>query len=306
MALVTLKNNTGVPQSIVFNGKQIILDANQEKDFIQVVADKFVEMRSPLVSAVEEDIGGIYEEEDDGLVWIANVTGNPDAPDKVMAKVYVDRRWQMVEVDNPKKEPRMLANKFDMGMKSYIAKDGAVEALNLPKKNIELPAFKRRALPSHEAKWWLNRDAIAEPAIRGCSIKSRPPTEFEPNPKNVDDWSLDDLRAYLKLMDPGAEMGRSESSVVSEAKKRGHRKPEEISAHIEEEKYLITKRIYFRLVDPQYAIPTKSQFLEFVHGQKEVQPVKEDFAAELIKKSTEEVKRKRTRKKKPPEATASA
>ncbi len=59
-------------------------------------------------------------------------------------------------------------------------------------------------------------------------------------------------------------------------------------------------------MDPQYAIPTKSQFLEFVHGQKEVQPVKEDFTAELIKKSTEEVKRKRTRKKKPPEATASA
>ena len=306
MALVTLRNNTGVPQSIVFNGKQIILEASQEKDFIQAVADKFVEMRSPLVSAVEEDIGGVYEEEDNGLIWVANVTGNPDAPDKIKAKMFVDRRWQMVEVDNPKKEPRLLSNKFDMGMKSYIAKDGALEALNLAKKTIQIPAYKRRALPANEAKWWLNREAMSEPHCRGCSIKSRPPTEFEPNPKNVDDWSLDDLRAYLKLMDPGAEMGRSESSVVSEAKKRGHRKPEEISAHIEEEKYLITKRIYFRLVDPQYSVPTKSQFLEFVHGQKEVKPVEEDFAADLIRKSTEEVKRKRTRKKKPPEASASA
>ena len=108
-------------------------------------------------------------------------------------------------------------------------------------------------------------------------------------------------------MDPGAEMGRSESSVVSEAKKRGHRKPEEVSAHIEEEKYLITKRIYFRLVDPQYSVPTKSQFLEFVHGQKEVKPIEEDIAAELIEKSAEQVKRKRGRpKKNPTEAPASA
>ena len=307
MALVTLKNNTGVPQSIVFNGKQIILESNREQDFIQAVADKFVESRSPLVSVVEEDVGGVYEDEDDGLIWIANITGNPDAPEKVLSKLFVDRRWQMVEIDNPKREPRMLVNKFDMGMKSYIAKDGAIEALNLPKRRIEIPPFKRRALPSNQAKWWLNRDAISEAAIRGCSIKSRAPTEFEPNPKNVDDWSLDDLRAYLKLMDPGAEMGRSEASVVSEAKKRGHRKPEEVSAHIEEEKYLITKRIYFRLVDPQYSVPTKSQFLEFVHGQKEIKPIEEDIAAELIEKSAEQVKRKRGRpKKNPTEAPASA
>ena len=84
MALVTLKNNTGVPQSIVFNGKQIILESNREQDFIQAVADKFVESRSPLVSVVEEDVGGVYEDEDDGLIWIANITGNPDAPESYL------------------------------------------------------------------------------------------------------------------------------------------------------------------------------------------------------------------------------
>ena len=47
MALVTLRNNTGVPQSIVFNGKQVILDPSQEQDFIQAIADKFVSWGSP-------------------------------------------------------------------------------------------------------------------------------------------------------------------------------------------------------------------------------------------------------------------
>tara|TARA_R110000744_G_scaffold61318_1_gene126698 strand:+ start:1102 stop:2025 length:924 start_codon:yes stop_codon:yes gene_type:complete len=307
MALVTLRNNTSIPQNIVFHGKQIILGSNEEMDFIEVVAEKFIELRSPLVSVVEEDVGGVYEDSQKDIIWVANMTGNPDAPDVIKAKLFVNRQWQMVDADNPKKKARPLTMFFDQGMRSYTAKDGALEALNLAKKEIKIPPYKRRALPSNEAKWWLNRDSVCEAHYRGCSIKSREPTDFEPSPGNIDEWALDNLRAYLKLMDPGAEMGRSQATVTSEAKKRGHRKDAEISAHVEEEKHLLMKRIYFRLVDPQYPVPSKSEFLEFVHGQKEVAPVEEDAAASMIEKSTQEVKRKRGRpRKNPPEAPASA
>ena len=98
----------------------------------------------------------------------------------------------------------------------------------------------------------------------------------------------------MRLLDPGAEMGRSNAEVVTYAKKVGHRKDEEIAAHVEEEKHLAMKRIYFRLVDPQYPVPTRKDFMEFVHGQKVVeqpfgvpcdstacleQPFREHFAA---------------------------
>ena len=304
MALVTLRNNTSINQNIVFQGKQIVLGPNEEADFIKPVADKFVEMRNPLVSVVEEDIGGVYDEVRDDIVWIANMTGDPDAPETVKAKMFVNRHWQMVDIENPKKKSRPLEMKCDQGMRSYTAKDGALEALNLPKKTIKIPPYKRRPLHKNEARWWLNRDAISEPQYRGSSIKSRPPTDFEPDPRNVDDWSLDDLRAYLKLMDPGAEMGRSEADVVSQAKKAGHRKEDEIYAHIEEEKYLTMKRIYFRLVDPQFPVPTKKEFMEFVHGQKVVEQTTEESAMELVEKSTEVVKRKRGRPRKTPEPEA--
>ena len=307
MALVTLKNNTSIPQNIVFQGKQIILDSNEEMDFIQAVAEKFIELRSPLVSVVQSEIGGVYDDQQPDVVWVANMTGNPDAPDVIKAKLFFNRQWQMIDTENPKKKARPLVMHCDQGMRSYTAKDGALEALNLPKKEIKIPPYKRRALPINEAKWWLNRDAVSETHYRGQSIKSRPPTDFEPNARDIDEWGLDDLRAYLRLLDPGAETGRSQATVVTEAKKRGHRKDEEVFAHVEEEKHLALKRIYFRLVDPRYPVPTKSEFLEFVHGAKEVVPVEEDYAENLIKKSTEAVKKKSVRRKKvSPEASTSA
>jgi len=304
MALVTLKNNTGVAQNVVFQGKQIILGPHEESDFIQAVADKFIEIRSPLVSVVQEEIGGVYEDTQSEIVWVANMTGNPDAPDVIKAKLFVNRQWQVVDTDNPKKKARPLVMYCDQGSRYYTAKDGALEALNLPKKEIKIPPYKRRALPAIEAKWWLNRDAVNENHFRGQSIKSRPPTDFEPNAKDIDEWSLDDLRAYLKLLDPGAEMGKSNAEVVTYAKKVGHRKEDEIAAHIEEEKHLAMKRIYFRLVDPQYPVPTKKDFMEFVHGQKVVEQTTEESAMELVEKSTEVVKRKRGRPRKKPEPEA--
>jgi hypothetical protein len=302
MALVRLRNNTGVAQNIVYDGRQIIMGPHEENDFVQTVADKFLEVRSPLVSLVQDDIGGVYEEQSPDIVWVANMTGNPDAPDQVKAKLFVNRQWQMVDTDNPNKPPRPLVLHCDMGMREYVAKDGATEALNLGKQEIRIPPYKRRPMPSSKARWWLNRDATGEPHFRRASIKSRAPTTFEPRPENIDDWSLDDLRSYLKLMDPQAELGRSEEQVAREAKKRNHRKDEEIRAHIEEEKNLTVKRLYFRLVDPRYPIPTRRDFEEFVRGAPEPEGIVSDDAVEKAEKQLTKAKRRRKSAEVQPEA----
>ena len=54
-SILTIKNNTGVPQSVVFKGRQIILDANGQRSFDSDIAKHFLSSRSPLVSMVEEE-----------------------------------------------------------------------------------------------------------------------------------------------------------------------------------------------------------------------------------------------------------
>jgi hypothetical protein len=296
MALVRLRNNTGVAQNIVHEGRQIIMGPHEENDFVKAVADKFLEIRAPLVGIVEDEIGGVYEEQAPDIVWVANMTGNPDAPDQVKAKLFVNRHWQMTDTDNPNKAPRPLVLRCDMGMREYIAKDGATEALNLGKQEIRIPPYKRRPMPSSKARWWLNRDATGEPHFRGASIKSRAPTAFEPSPENIDDWSLDDLRAYLKLMDPVADLGRSEEQVTKDAKKRNHRKAEEIKAHVEEEKALTMKRLFFRLVNPVYPIPTRAEFNEYLRGAPETQGTVTN--EDIINDAEKQLKKARTRRRK--------
>jgi len=58
--IVTLRNNTGVPQSIVFKGRQIVLDANSDGAYDEDIAKKFVENRSPLVAIVEEVADALF------------------------------------------------------------------------------------------------------------------------------------------------------------------------------------------------------------------------------------------------------
>ena len=79
MELSRIKNNTGVPQSIVHLGRQIALGPHETQQFAKEIADKFLENRAPLVSIVEEDLGGTYAEKDDSIMWLANTTGNIDA-----------------------------------------------------------------------------------------------------------------------------------------------------------------------------------------------------------------------------------
>lgn len=143
---------------------------------------------------------------------------------------------------------------------------------------------------------------MSEPHCRGAAIKSRAPSDFEPRPNTIDDWSLDDLRAYLKLMDPEAENGRSEEQVIRDAKKRNHRKPEEIEVHIEEEKSLIMKRLFFRLADPQYPVPSRRDFNEFIRGavQQEVQV--EDDVVDQVEKQLTKARRRNKSKDVQPEA----
>jgi len=292
MKLVRLRNNTGVAQNIVFQGRQIIMEPNEEADYHEDVANKFLEMRAPLISVAEEDINESFDGDQREYVWVANMTGNPDAPDRVHAKIFLNKQWQYADIPNPNKGARTLRRKSDGGQIEYVAKDGALEAMNSGKVTTEIPPFKRRKFSKTYATWWLNRDGLGDSQSRGSSIKSRAPSNFEPD-KN---WDLDEMRSFLKLMDPNADLGRSKDQVTKEAKKRNHRKQEEIEAHIRQEKTLCMKRLYFRLADPRYPIPTRAEFNEYLLGAPA--PSNETTNEDIIGDAEKQLKKARTRRRK--------
>ena len=300
MGLTTLKNNTGVPQSIVFKGRQIVIDGNAEQTFDEQVATMFLEMRQPLVIKAEDPVDA-FSDDPENMVWIANMTGNIDLPEKVQVKRLINKSWEYVDAPNPKRKKTEIKREWDMGMQSYTAKDGALEMLNLGKKWITVPAFSRRLFPKNVASWSLNRDSRLEPESRGSITKSRAPTEFEP----TSHWKLDDIRAYFRLIDPGAEVGPSEAEVRKAAKTdenavRAGESGE--AAYVDAAKRLIINRLFFRVVDPQYTLPTQAEFHEFITGVSGTAPDSEAAVLGLLASSTKAVqKRKRGRPRKKPE-----
>ena len=297
MELSRIKNNTGVPQSIVHMGRQIALGPHETHQFAKEVADKFLENRAPLVSIVEEDLGGTYAEKDDSIMWLANVTGNMDAPDMVKDKRFINKGWSTVDVENPNKGARDLSWMYDPGQEFYTARDGALESRNLFPVKYQIPSFMRRAVKKDVAQWILMRDSTSGPTTRGAVIASRAPAAFEPSMS----WSLNDMRAYLRLIDPDAEMVPSEEDVIKEAKKDSRIRQagdEGLIAAVGAMKRVCYKRLFFRIVDPRYTLPTEAEFREFVTGAPPQEIAAEEVVMGMIEKSEKDVAKTKRRRSK--------
>lgn len=285
-SIVTIKNNTGVPQSIVFKGRQIVLDAHGQGAFDSSIADSFIKNRSPLVSVMEEE-PDIYNTGTE-MVWIANFSGNQDIAETINVKKWAGGKWSYADIPNPLRDPVVVERWCDGGMREYTAKDGAPEAHNLGKIRFRIPPFTRRLFPKNLADWSLKRDAISE--ARGRIVKSRAPTNFEPN----ESWSLDDARGYLRLIDPSATVGPSEIDVRTKAAKD----PEAVKAgesgliaYVDEAKRVLLRRIFFRVANPQYHLPSIEEFGEFMRGEPVEQKSDADAVMDMLVGSAEEVKK---------------
>ena len=295
-SIVSIKNNTGVPQSVVFKGRQIILDAHGQGSFDSEIADHFIENRSPLVSKIEEE-ADLFDPSASEMVWVANFSGNKELPEAINVKQWANGRWQWADIPNPLRDPVVVERFCDGGMNEYTAKDGALEAHNQPKIRFRIPPYTRRLFPRDLATWSLHRDAMN--SIRGRIIRSRAPTNFEPN----NAWGLDDARGYLRLIDPSAPVGPSESDVRSNAAKD----PEAIRAgesglraYVDEAKRVLLHRIFFRVADPQYHLPTREEFNEFMSGEAPVEKSDADTVMDMLVGSAAETVKTKKRRGRPP------
>lgn len=269
MKLVKLKNTTTVTQAIMHEhedgtirqhslkaGEVKRLPSDVVKSFLKEVPDNVLIVAEEVNTAVEDEIPQEY-----GTIWLANVTGNPDAPDTVKAKRWnrEKRRYVIEEVPNPLKPETVQSRMWSPAQKEVMTPSGPTLA-SYPAKRVSLVPFSRREVPKDLAKWILRRDRNAQPESVGRIIKSRKPSGFEPD----ETWSLEDARLYLKYCDPAAELGKTEKEVLAEFDDKNSYEAQQA---LEEARSLVLRRCFFRVVNPDVVLPTKKSFETFKKSQ---------------------------------------
>jgi hypothetical protein len=98
------------------------------------------------------------------------------------------------------------------------------------------------------------------------------------------------------LIDPRAEVGKSEKEVREVARAN----PEAAAAgesgelaYVDAAKRDLLNRVHFRIVDPQYTLPTRFEFVEFVSGKVPSSVSDADAIMGIIAASNKEVKKRR-------------
>lgn len=274
----TVKNTSGVPQNVIYKGKQFLLSPFAEDTFSGEIARLFLERCAPIVVDTTENLGSTYAPDAEAsTVWIANVTGNPDAPDTVTESRLIKgtRKHEDVEVTNPNKKPRTLSRVENGGHLQYMTKSGLVQK-SLASKVWDVPPFRRRSMPKGSANWFIGRDGTQETG-RGAAIVSRAPSVFEPDIN----WGLDDMRTYMTLTDPTAPIGPSEATLKENNPNASKFDMEDL---VRVAKAELFKRLYFRLVDPRYRLPTRAEFNEYRTGKSQADLDKEKLD-ELLNES---------------------
>jgi hypothetical protein len=264
MNLKRIYNQTAVTQSISWKGVLLSIKPYEEQLVDPDIADAFLDRCMDFVVTAPDEFATVATmEPEKKTVWIANMTGNPDAPAKIELREWKEKQWQWIQCENPVKNPINL-REYALGpMVEYTSKDGVLEALNTPGKYITVPAFQRVEFDSGTAQWFLERSNMSSPVSRSGTfpkcVVSRKPSNFEPDMS----WDLNVMLAYLKFVDPDCKLPRDEQTVTKYMKKKT---AEEVRQALNEEKRLVMKKLYFRLVDPQYRLPTRREFEEFLKG----------------------------------------
>lgn len=256
----SIRNKTNVSQSIVYKGKQLILNPKEERAFPGDIADQFLEDCENYVELTPLNLGmSNAKAEDKKTIWIANVTGNPDLPETIPYVKLSGKDRISTTIPNPKREARTIARRFHLGMKEIQKGDGTLDGLNLGNMLISLEPFTRRELPKEIGEWFLHRDNLGEKEFTGACARSRAPTEFEPDMT----WELDDMRLYLRLVDPKALQCRSDHEVRIQAVAA----EQDVDIALFEEKALCMKRLFFRLIDTKYRVPTAMEFTKLKEAE---------------------------------------
>jgi hypothetical protein len=287
MKFVDLRNTTDVPQTCLHDGALHVIGAKEEATFNVGLAEAFLSQCPGAIEMFEnEEVNEVEERgfRDDGYVWVANMTGNPDLPETVTVDGPYSkekRQWTKEAIPNPKLQPVTQQRWFDLGEEEYRTVQG-VFARNLGRELIAISPYKRMRLPENVAKWFLRRDGRGQVEHRGAVIESRQPSSFEP----TNSWELDDIKLWVSLIEP---------SIAAKIKTTAQCPTER---DLLDEKKLALRRAFFLAANPKYPLPSRAKFdsLRNTLKNKDTVFAEEDNDSEESAFMTEPKKRGRPRK----------
>ena len=259
---VQVRNLTGNAQQIIHHGTIYKLGAHQEASFPEALAEVIVAQLAPAVeradlfeSTVEVDTAKPR------TMWLANMTGDPDAQEFVEGAKKFDAKTQSMRADkipNTGKQAITVSRNMRQKEKMVATKSG----MNLfapPPKKLEIKPYRRKEFLYAEAQFMLSRERrrlAGLGAVTPLVVQCDAPREFEPTIK----WSLDDLRLYLKLAWPDANeahLGQSEAQIKSKSKN----KSSDAVGKVETAKAEVFKRILIKvLFNRRVKAPTQAQW----------------------------------------------
>lgn len=255
----TIRNTLNKEISVLWNGKRVLLKPFEEITVAGAIAQRFVEIHGHVIEKMdpEELFGSVSEEQKPATIWIANATGNPDAPDEVTVSAYDKEKqdWLPKVIKNRFKQP-LPANYLMKGAEEiFIDEDGGRSSRLHAQQSINIPAYKIAEVPYHFGQFILRRAFNSSIAGHTKVIKSREMPAWRP----VIAWSIEDLRVYLSLC---------KTVDFRETKKYGETTPqlkvrykgEQFDARVYQAKIDLLKHIFFCLIDPKVQLPTREDF----------------------------------------------
>lgn len=248
MSTKIIKNTTPITQFIFWKQGRYEIKPGEDQAFAEEVANKFlVDLAGKVVLlASESDFSGFEEViEKPTWVYLANMTGNPDASTTTRAMRYdkqlKEDRW--TEIPNPVKQPRDLTWIRDMGQVAAVDQWGKDFFQNQPPRLLRLPVYKRMRFSAEDADYILMQESHNRGGEYGGAVVRSREVKFCPHV----DWDLDDMRIFLEMLDPNVPLPAAKADLVStdqEAK----------------EKYLCLQRIHFRISDPDFPLIAEEDF----------------------------------------------
>jgi hypothetical protein len=274
MASKTLQNLTDRPLPIFYEGTQYTLEARGQPgstrplpsdvaDFAKAQYGNFV------MELGEQDAVSYVNKVIDQDVWLANMTGNPDAPfDFLVKKVRNKKTGELEErrEENENREPQIVEEQMGARHEFYegkfmgISGTQGMNTRTIPARTWRIMPYQRVKVSALIAAEFLKRDMSRLPHQQGKVIQSRAPGEFEPRMN----WPPDQKRAWLELVDQKfrrnpALLGKSEKDIRAEF---GDDKISKAAADqaVAEADDTLWRHCVLRTFDPTYALPSERDF----------------------------------------------
>lgn len=274
MKPAAVRNTSRVEQYVIIDGRRHAVAPYQIKVFDADIATAFLERCAPHCIS-EGGINSIDEDQPFGeRVWLYNLSGNPDVPQEITIEEYEKGKQVKRSIPNPQFEGRVIGHKLGGGEK-IVSVRGEVTSLRYPPRQLMLYPWTRKAFEKEHAEFFLKREN--EHAIsHRLAVRSRAPSGFEPN----DSWELNDLVLYAKTVDSKCIITPTTQTI--EAWHKAGRRDDLTDrlgfdctvlpafSVINQATGLMMRRIFFRVANPLYPLPSRSDF----------ESIKENFLTE--------------------------